>query len=173
MKTLKMILLCASLLGFNSAMAQNLSAVHVKEDLSKVSLSSPFWQKAKAERVEVYPQTTIEMNDEELIKANEANLAKVLQVKTLSDGKSIAFLLHGKILPKAFKRVIVQQPMVMVLRCNFQRLMTNSLISVWEVREERLSCICKKQRVRSMSPIIEAMYTIKSIALIKMLLQKS
>lgn len=96
MKTLKMILLCASLLGFNSAMAQNLSAVHVKEDLSKVSLSSPFWQKAKAERVEVYPQTTIEMNDEELIKANEANLAKVLQVKTLSDGKSIAFLLQWK-----------------------------------------------------------------------------
>ena len=96
MKTLKMILLCASLLGFNSAMAQNLSAVHVKEDLSKVSLSSPLWQKAKAERVEVYPQTTIEMNDEELIKANEANLAKVLQVKTLSDGKSIAFLLQWK-----------------------------------------------------------------------------
>ena len=96
MKTLKMILLCASLLGFNSAMAQNLSVVHVKEDLSKVSLSSPLWQKAKAERVEVYPQTTIEMNDEELIKANEANLAKVLQVKTLSDGKSIAFLLQWK-----------------------------------------------------------------------------
>ncbi len=96
MKTLKMILLCASLLGLNSAMAQNLSAVHVKEDLSKVSFSSPLWQKAKAERVEVYPQTTIEMNDEELIKANEANLAKVLQVKMLSDGKSVAFLLQWK-----------------------------------------------------------------------------
>lgn len=100
---MKTIILLISLLGLNSVMAQSLSAVQVKEDLSKVSLTSSLWQKAKAERVEVYPQTTIEMNDEELIKANEANLAKVLQVKTLSDDKSVAFLLQWKDATKSFQ----------------------------------------------------------------------
>jgi len=96
MKTLKTIILFMSLLGLNSLMAQSLNALHVKEDLTKVSLTSPLWQKAKEQSVEVYPQTTIEMNDAELMRANEANLAKILHVKTLSDGKSIAFLLQWK-----------------------------------------------------------------------------
>lgn len=96
MKTLKTIIVLMSLLGLNSLMAQSLNALHVKEDLTKVSLSSPLWQKAKVQSVEVYPQTTIEMNDAELVRANEANLAKVLHVKTLSDGKSVAFLLQWK-----------------------------------------------------------------------------
>ena len=96
MKTWKSLTLSLALLGASSVMAQSLEVLHVKEDISKIGFNSALWQKAKAERVEVYPQTTIEMNDEELIKANEANLAKVLQVKTLSDGKSIAFLLQWK-----------------------------------------------------------------------------
>lgn len=96
MKTLKTIIVLMSLLGLNSLMAQSLNALHVKEDLTKMSLTSPLWQKAKEQSVEVYPQTTIEMNDAELVRANEANLAKVLQVKTLSDGKSVAFLLQWK-----------------------------------------------------------------------------
>jgi len=89
-------LLLLSLLGLTSLMAQSLNALHVKEDLTKVSLTSPLWQKAKAQSVEVFPQTIIEMNDAELMRANEANLAKVLHVKTLSDGKSVAFLLQWK-----------------------------------------------------------------------------
>lgn len=96
MKTLKTIMILVSLLGLNSLMAQSLNALQVKEDLTKVSLTSPLWQKAKVQSVEVYPQTTIEMNDAELVRANEANLAKVLHVKTLSDGKSVAFLLQWK-----------------------------------------------------------------------------
>lgn len=96
MKTLKTIIVLMCLVGLNSLMAQSLNALHVKEDLTKVSLTSPLWQKAKEQSVEVYPQTTIEMNDAELVRANEANLAKVLHVKTLSDGKSVAFLLQWK-----------------------------------------------------------------------------
>ncbi|AOO66728.1 ethylbenzene dehydrogenase-related protein [Sulfurospirillum halorespirans] len=105
MKTVKTLILCMSLLGLNSLMAQSLNALHVKEDLSKVSLTSPLWQKAKGQSVEVYPQTTIEMNDAELMKANEANLAKILHVKTLSDGKSVAFLLQWKDKTKSLQTV--------------------------------------------------------------------
>lgn len=96
MKTWQFFIVGLCLAGLNSLMAQSLNLLHVKEDISNIGFASALWQKAKVASIEVYPQTTIEMNDADLMKINADNKAKRISVQSMSDGKQIAFLIQWK-----------------------------------------------------------------------------
>lgn len=93
MKHLAVIALTCSVLGLGSLMAESISVIKVKENLSKVELASNVWQGVKEQHFVVYPQTTIEMIDADVMKLNTDNKAKKVSIKALSDGENIAFLL--------------------------------------------------------------------------------
>lgn len=62
-------------------------------NLAKIGLDAKAWESAKAQTIAFYPQSTIEMNDADVMKLNADNKAKNVSIKTLSDGENIAFLL--------------------------------------------------------------------------------
>lgn len=62
-------------------------------NLSKIGLDAKAWEGVKAQNIAFYPQTTIEMNDLDVMKLNAENKAKNVSIKSLSDGENIAFLL--------------------------------------------------------------------------------
>ena len=63
----------------------------VDDDIKYIGSDSKLWKKAKESEVIAYPQTTIHLNDKKANELNEANKAKKIKVKALSDGKNIAF----------------------------------------------------------------------------------
>ena len=69
-----------------------ITATKVDADLSRVTFASDIWSKAKFSDVELYPQTTIKMNDKKANEANADNKAKKAQVAALYNGKDIAFM---------------------------------------------------------------------------------
>lgn len=83
-------------LGAMSLQAQTLIATNVKEDVTKIGLDAKVWQKVKADEVIAYPQTALMMNDADALKLNADNKAKVLHVKSISDGQSVAFWVQWK-----------------------------------------------------------------------------
>lgn len=79
-----------------SLQAQTLVALKTKENVSKLGLDAKIWHNVKADNVIVYPQTALLMNDAEALSANADNKAKVLHVKSVSDGQSVAFWVQWK-----------------------------------------------------------------------------
>ena len=69
-----------------------ITATKVDADLSRVTFASDVWNNAKFSDVELYPQTTIKMNDKKANDANANNKAKKAQVAALYNGKDIAFM---------------------------------------------------------------------------------
>lgn len=96
MKTVQSLMFTCLLLGSSVLHAQNVDVLHVKEDIAKISVTSSLWEKAKASYVVAYPQTTLEMNDAQLISENAQNKAKKIAVKTLINGTHVAFLVQWK-----------------------------------------------------------------------------
>lgn len=84
--------LLASLVGVSSLVSAEIK-VAKSTSLAKVGFDTPLWQSAKEQSIVFYPQTTIEMNDADVMKLNADNKAKNVRIKALSDGESIAFLL--------------------------------------------------------------------------------
>ena len=89
-------LTCNVVFGLSSAMAESIVVSKVKDDLSKINLSSNVWQGVREQSFVAYPQTTIEVIDADVMKLNADNKAKKITVKALSDGQNIAFLLRWK-----------------------------------------------------------------------------
>ncbi len=81
-------------LGAMSLQAQTLSAFKSGEDVSKLALSSKLWDKIKSDTVIVYPQTTVIMNDKTANEVSANMSAKSLHVKSVCDGKNVAFLIE-------------------------------------------------------------------------------
>ena len=88
-------------LGATALMANSLDVLHVKDDFTKLGFSSALWNKAKAQEVMVYPQTTLSTNDADALHANAENKAKVLHVKVLKNDTKIAFLLQWRVATKS------------------------------------------------------------------------
>ena len=91
MRTLKTIILSLGMVG--SLMASEALLVGKGVNLAKIGLDAKAWEGAKAQNIAFYPQTTIEMNDADVMKLNAENKAKNVSIKSLSDGENIAFLL--------------------------------------------------------------------------------
>ncbi len=81
-------------LAATSAMAASaaITATKVDADLSRVTFASALWEKAKFSDVELYPQTTIKMNDKNANALNAENKAKKAKVAALYNGTDIAFM---------------------------------------------------------------------------------
>lgn len=92
MKKIAIAALTLGVFGLSSVMAESIVISKAAENLSKVSLTSKVWQGAKEQSFVVYPQSTIEMIDADVIKLNADTKAKKVFVKALSDGENIAFL---------------------------------------------------------------------------------
>jgi complex iron-sulfur molybdoenzyme family reductase subunit gamma len=79
-----------------SLQAQTLTVTKVKEDVAKIGLDAKVWQKVKTDEVIIYPQTALSMNDADALKLNADNKAKILHVKSVNDGQSVAFWVQWK-----------------------------------------------------------------------------
>ena len=104
MKTISFLILALALVWIQGAQAKPIEVLHVKEDIAKISITSPLWEKVKATTVEVYPQTTIEMNDAQLILENAQNKAKKISVKSINNGTYVAFLVRWKDATKSIQQ---------------------------------------------------------------------
>lgn len=91
MRTLKTIILSLGMVG--SLMASEALLVGKGSNLSKIGFDAKAWEGVKAQNIAFYPQSTIEMNDADVMKLNAENKAKNVSIKSLSDGENIAFLL--------------------------------------------------------------------------------
>jgi complex iron-sulfur molybdoenzyme family reductase subunit gamma len=92
MKTLLKTLIINGLAIISMLQANTLIKVfHINEDVANIKTSSSVWDNAHTSLINVYPQTTIKLNDKKANALNKNNVAKTIEVKALSDGKSIAF----------------------------------------------------------------------------------
>ena len=67
----------------SSLSSANIVAVKVHHSLENISAMSPLWKEAKATKVELFPQTTVKMNDKKANKMNAENGAKVAKILDL------------------------------------------------------------------------------------------
>lgn len=93
MKKIVNLALALGVLSVGSLMADASIKAYKAENLSKITLDAKAWQSVKEQSIIFYPQTTIEMNDIDVVKLNAENKAKKVSIKSLSDGENIAFLL--------------------------------------------------------------------------------
>ena len=78
-----------------SALAQDaIVAKKTSRDVMKLAPTSKVWDKAPATEVDLYPQTTITLNDAKANALNKNEKAKAAQVRALYDGKNIAFMIQ-------------------------------------------------------------------------------
>lgn len=68
----------------------------VTEDLANITPNSGLWNNATFTNVTLYPQTTIEFNDQHANEVNKDNGAKVAKVAALTNGKEIALAVIWK-----------------------------------------------------------------------------
>ena len=83
----------ASALLTGMAMAQEAIVAKKVDDVTKVTPTSKVWDSVKGTEVDLYPQTTITLNDAKANAANAHDKAKAATAKAIYDGKNIAFLL--------------------------------------------------------------------------------
>lgn len=83
----------ASALLAGAAMAQDAIVAKKVGDVTKVTPTSKVWDSVKGTEVDLYPQTTIRLNDAKANAANAHAKAKAATAKAIYDGKNIAFLL--------------------------------------------------------------------------------
>ena len=83
----------ASALLAGAAMAQDAIVAKKVGDVTKVTPTSKVWDSVKGTEVDLYPQTTIRLNDAKANAANAHDKAKAATAKAIYDGKNIAFLL--------------------------------------------------------------------------------
>lgn len=91
MRTLRTIILSLGMVG--SLMASEALMVGKGSNVGKIGFDAKAWEGVKAQTIAFYPQSTIEMNDADVMKLNADNKAKNVSIKSLSDGENIAFLL--------------------------------------------------------------------------------
>lgn len=92
MKTLlKSLLLSGTALASIASADAIITVTKVSQDVANIEASSSLWKEATAFSVDVFPQTTIKMNDKKANVLNQNNVSKKLEVQALNDGKNIAF----------------------------------------------------------------------------------
>jgi complex iron-sulfur molybdoenzyme family reductase subunit gamma len=79
-----------------AAWSANIVAAKVNHSLDNIDAHSPLWSEAKFVDVELYPQTTVKMNDKKANELNKANRAKIAKVKALYNEETVAFLIIWK-----------------------------------------------------------------------------
>ncbi|WP_457596085.1 ethylbenzene dehydrogenase-related protein [Hydrogenimonas sp.] len=85
----------AAVLAASAAMAQDaIVAQKTDRDVTKLTPTSKAWDYVKGTRVDLYPQTTLQMNDAKANSLNKVIKGKAATVKAVYDGKNIAFLLE-------------------------------------------------------------------------------
>lgn len=82
-----------SVLLAGAAMAQDAIVAKKVGDVTNVTPTSKVWGSVKGTEVDLYPQTTIRLNDAKANAANAHAKAKAATAKAIYDGKNIAFLL--------------------------------------------------------------------------------
>ena len=91
MKKLTSLLIAGAL---SSAIASNyIMAIKYSGNLDGIDGNSPVWKMANFTDIELYPQTTIKLNDKEASGLNSENLAKKVKIGAVYNDKSIAFKL--------------------------------------------------------------------------------
>ena len=86
--------IAASALVATAAFAQDAIVAHkTGADVTKLTPTSKAWEAAKGTEVDLYPQTTITLNDAKANRVNAKDKAKKATVKAIYDGKNIAFLM--------------------------------------------------------------------------------
>lgn len=89
MKKLTSLLIAGAL---SSAMASNyIMAIKYNGNLNSIDGDSPVWKMANFADIELYPQTTIKLNDKKANSLNSENLAKKVKVAAVYNNKDIAF----------------------------------------------------------------------------------
>jgi complex iron-sulfur molybdoenzyme family reductase subunit gamma len=84
----------AAALTASAAMAQSaIVAQKTDRDVTKLTPTSKAWDYVKGTTVNLYPQTTVQMNDAKANMMNKVMKGKAATVKAIYDGKNIAFLL--------------------------------------------------------------------------------
>ncbi len=89
MKKLTSLIIAGAL---SSAVASNyIMAIKYSGNLDGIDSNSPVWKMANFTDIELYPQTTIKLNDKKANALNSANLAKKVKIGAIYNNKNIAF----------------------------------------------------------------------------------
>lgn len=91
MKKLINTLVLTSTLSLSAVASSVVTVVQVNSDIDNIGVESKLWAKAKPAKVNLYPQTTIKLNDKIANAKNADNGAKEALIYALTDGKHIAF----------------------------------------------------------------------------------
>jgi cytochrome c2 len=95
---MKKLLLSGAVAGLlaSSLWSANIEAKKTEHSLTDISVMSPLWKDAKVVEVNLYPQTTVKMNDKKANELNADNGSKIAKVQALYNEKEIAFLIRWK-----------------------------------------------------------------------------
>lgn len=93
MKRLTTTLTTTAIAATSLVASSYINAAKVDIDAAAVGTQSTVWESVEATTVALYPQSTISFSDKKANATNKDNTAKTADVKAISDGKNVTFLI--------------------------------------------------------------------------------